>query len=331
MIKVLKLPAFAMAVLMMCGAFLACANEPVTETFADETAQQLDEADAKLLTDKLKLAWSPTNLDDEYYVKVTLGFEDYCEQMGYIALIANPDNKKQEQYSEFENWIAMGVDAIAASPVDAQHLETIAAKARDTGIIVAGFFEEIHGADVNFIVDDYVYGVLLGENAVRWIDEKLGGKAKVLLLCSDADKDDILKGNGIEDTIGEHESALILSRQRVVSKKEATSITELMFEEYAGINVIVCDSDELALGALDAVKNLRAKDETFYIGGAGYTDAAIEKMNDAGSYFRSTVDMQPYQAGKDIARIMADYVVNGSKGGTLYLKTTSYWQNLLGW
>lgn len=331
MIKVLKFLAFAMVVLMLCAVLLGCTNDPALETFADETEQQLDEADAKLLTDELKLAWSPKNLDDEYYVKVTQGFEDYCEQMGYTALVANPNNNRQEQFSEFENWVAMGVDAIAASPVDAQHLETMTAKAQDAEIIVAGFFEEIPNADVNLIMDDYEFGVLIGENALRWIDEKLDGKAKVLLFCTDENKQAILTGDGIDDTLGEYSGVQIISRQSVESEEEAQTATELAFGQYAGINVIVCDSDESALGALNAVNSLRIEDKMFYIGGAGYTQTAIEKMNEAGSYFRSTVDMQPYQAGKELARIMADYVVNGAKGDALYLTTTSYWQNLLAW
>ncbi len=163
-------------------------------------------------SDKLTLAWSPATLDNPYFITVTKGFKDYCEENGYEALVADPAYDAAEQYSQFENWIAKGVDGISACPVDTKSLEAITAQAQEAGIIVVGQAQGIANADANIIVDDYGYGVVNGENAAKWINEKLGGEAEVLILGLDHVEAVILRGNGMEDKISELTNAKIVAK-----------------------------------------------------------------------------------------------------------------------
>lgn len=282
-------------------------------------------------SEKLTLAWSPATLDNPYFITVTEGFKDYCEENGYEALVADPAYDAAEQYSQFENWISMGVDAISACPVDTRSLEEITAKAQEAGIIVVGEAQGIANADANIIVDDYGYGVVNGENAAKWINEKLGGEAEVLILGLDHVEAVILRGNGMEDKINELTNAKIVARQSAETIEGAMTVTETVLQANPNIRVISCVNDQLALGAWQAVQNLGIEDENFYIGGADYTDEAVAAMNQKGSYFRVSSDIQPYQTGRDVARVMADYVMNGSKGETLYFDIVPQWQDSLGW
>lgn len=282
-------------------------------------------------SDKLTLAWSPATLDNPYFITVTQGFKDYAEENGYIALVADPAYDAAAQYAQFENWIAMGVDGIAACPVDTKSLESITAIAQEAGIIVVGQAQGIANADANIIVDDYGYGVVNGENAAKWINEKLGGEAEVLILGLDHVEAVILRGNGMVDKITELTNAKIIARQSAETMEGAMTITETILQANPNIRVISAVNDQLALGAWQAVQNLGIDDENFFIGGADYTDQAIAAMNEAGSYFRVSTDIGPYQSGRDIARVMADYAMNGSKGETFYFDMIGHWQDSLGW
>ena len=135
----------------------------------------------------------------------------------------------------------------------------------------------------------------------------------------------------MEDVIKEKTNAEIVSRQSAESIEQAMQVTETVLTANPDINVIACVNDQLALGAMQAVQNLGIEDENFYIGGADYTDEAIAAMEEAGSYFRVSSDIQPYQTGIDIANVMYDYVMNGSKGETLYFDIVPQWQTSLGW
>ena len=280
---------------------------------------------------KITLAWSPATLDNPYFITVTKGFKDYCEENGYEALVADPAYDAVEQYSQFENWIARGVDGISACPVDTKSLEAITAIAQEAGIVVVGQAQGIANADANIIVDDYGYGVVNGENAAKWINEKLGGRAEVLILGLDHVEAVILRGNGMEDKITELTNAKIVARQSAETMEGAMTVTETILQANPNIRVISCVNDQLALGAWQAVQNLGIEDENFFIGGADYTDQAIAAMNEDGSYFRVSTDIGPYQSGRDIAKVMADYAMNGSKGETFYFDMIGHWQDSLGW
>ena len=318
--KSIKILVLLLAMLMVVGMFMACTPA------ADEPA-----ADEPAADEKLVFAWSPATLDNPYFITVTKGFEDRCAELGVEALVADPAYDAAAQYSQFENWIAMGVNAISACPVDTKSLEEITAQAQAAGIIVVGEAQGIEGADANVIVDDYEYGVANGMAAAKWINEKLGGEANVLILGLDHVEAVILRGNGMEDKIKELTNATIVSRQSAESIEEAMTVTETVLLANPEINVISCVNDQLALGAWQAVQNLGIEDENYYIGGADYTDEAIAAMNTAGSYFRVSSDIQPYQTGVDVANVMYDYVMNGSKGETLFFDIAPKWQDALGW
>ncbi len=325
-----KYLAFALVALVLLGALVGCID-PNIENLTDEAGSFSNIEGSKSLTDRLKLAWSPINLSDEYYTQVTRGFEDYCDEMEYVSLVANPKNNSEEQFSEFENWIAMGVDGIVASPVDAQRLSEAVRSAKEAGIVVAGFYNEIPQANLNFVLDEYACGVIIGENAARWIDEKMTGAANVFILGNDAQMGMHLRRQGIDSVLKGIDSVRVVSRINAATPDEAEKAALEVLDMYPYINVVICVSDEYAFAVLDATDDLSINNENYYIGGAGYTSKMIVQMNEAGNFVRSTVNFVPYQAGRKIAQLLAEAVVNDSFGKTEYMKIGSYWQNLLGW
>ena len=225
----------------------------------------------------------------------------------------------------------MGVDGIAASPVDAQRLSEVVQIAKEEGIVVAGFFDEIPLANLNYVVDEFACGVIIGENAARWIDDKIDGQANVFILGNDADNGMLRRRKGIDSVLEGIDSVHVVSRKSAQTIDEAEKAATSVLSMYANINVVICVSDEFALVVLEVTEDPRFDNENYYIGGAGYTLEAIGLMNEAGNFMRSTVDFDPYQAGRQIAQMLADAIVNGSYGKTEYMSMDSYWQNLLGW
>jgi len=334
--KSFKVIAVMLVVLLLAAAFAACTPKE-TEESASSSAEVTKSEEAATTTDsapeeKLQFAWSPATLDNPYFITVTNGFKQRCEELGIEPLVADPAYDAATQYSQFETWIGMGVDAISACPVDTKSLEEVTTRAQEAGIVVVGEAQGIANADANVIVDDYGYGVVNGEAASKWINEKLGGTANVLLLCLDHVEAVILRGNGMADKITELTNATIVARQSAQTIEEAMNVTETMLQAHPEINVISCVNDQLALGAWQAVQNMGIQDDNFYIGGADYTDEAIAAMNTEGSYFRVSTDIQPLKTGADIVDVMLDYVKTGPKDQeTYYFDMVPHWQDALGW
>lgn len=328
MTKFRKTVFLAAALIMTLSLFAGCgshSSEAVEKYLSEE------EDDSKSLDDNLKLAWSPQDRDIEYFEKMTLGFQEYCDEHKYTALIADPSGSMQEQYSELENWIAMEADAIAVAPIYAEHLGEITAKAELEGILVAGVFRKLTNADFNYTLDEYDLGYMIGKNALRWAEEKMGGRASVLLMLNDSDDFLKLRGDGIEAALEEAQGVRIAGQESVDSIPDAKVAADSALKKYIGVDMVVCISDEYAVGVLEVVEDLDLDTDTFYIGGAGYTDEAVKVMNEKGSALRSSVNLFAYETGWELADMMAKAVVEGVEQDTRYFEPESYWQNVLAW
>lgn len=276
---------------------------------------------------KMKFGLSVATLDNPYFIEVAGGFKDRCEELGIEAIIADAKYDAALQNDQFENFMAMGVQAMCACPVDQKGLGLVTKKAIDKGIIVVSEAQKIDNANGHVIVDDYGYGEVNGTNAAKWINHKLGGKAEVMLLTLDHVEAVKLRGDGMRDVITkECPNAKIVTRQYAESMEKAMNIVDSVLTANPKVRVISCVNDQLALGALAAVQSKGIKDELFYIGGADFTEEAQAKMAIPGSYFRVTVDIGPRQAGIDCVDMMYDYVKNGPKGETKFFDMNSHWQ-----
>jgi len=276
---------------------------------------------------KLKFGFSVATLDNPYFIEVAAGFRDQCKKLGVEAIVTDGKYDAAAQNAQFENFIAMGCQAMGACPVDQRGLQAVTQKAKDKGIIVISEAQKIDNAHGHVIVDDYGYGVVNGTNAAKWINNKLGGKAEVLLITLDHVEAVKLRGDGMADTIKKLcPNAKIVARQYSESIEKAMNIADTVLTANPKVRVIACVNDQMAIGALAAVQSKGIKDPNFYIGGADATAEAEAKMKAPGSYFRVTVDIGPRQAGIDVAQMMYDYVTTGPKNETKYFKFTSHWQ-----
>ena len=277
---------------------------------------------------QMKFGFSVATMDNPYFIEVANGFKDKCKQLGVTAIVSDAKYDAATQNDQFENYIAMGCQAMGGCPVDQRGLQAVTEKAIKKGMIVVSQAQKIDNASGHIIVDDYGYGVVTGTNAAKWINNKLGGKAEVLLITLDHVEAVKLRGDGMADTIKKLcPNAVIVARQYAESMEKAMNIADTVLTAHPKIQVIACVNDQLALGALAAVQSKGIKDKLFYVGGADFTDEAQSKMKIPGSFFRVTVDIGPYQAGMDVAQMMYDYIKTGSKGETKYFKFSSHWQD----
>jgi ribose transport system substrate-binding protein len=276
---------------------------------------------------KLKFAYSIMILDNPYFIAVKKGFEDRCKELGIEPVINDAKYDAATQLSQVENYIAQSVDAICISPIDQRGIESVVAKAIQKKIVVVSEAQGIKNAQANIIVNDYDYGVANGKNAAKWINEKLGGKAEVLIIAQDNVEAVKLRGNGMEDVIKkECPNAKIIARQTGDTPELAMKIAETILQSHPNIKVIAAVNDSSAIGAYEAVKAMKKNTADFYIGGADATDQVKAKMLEAGSVIRVTVDIDPYGTGKKCVDVMLDYLKTKPKGETFYFDMIPIWQ-----
>jgi ribose transport system substrate-binding protein len=276
---------------------------------------------------KLKFGFTIMIGDNPYFVAVKKGFEARCKELGIESVVMDAKYDAPTQLAQAENMVSSGCQAICIAPVDAKGLEGPVAEFKKKGIVVVAEAQGIENADGRVISNDYEYGVVNGKNIVRWINEKLGGKAQILIISQDNVEAVIQRANGMEDTIKKFSpNAKVVARQTGDTPELAMKIAEASLTANPDINVIACVNDSSALGAYEAVKALVKDTSLFYVGGADKTDEAVAKMKEPGSFYRATIDIDPVGAGRKCVDVMLDYVKNGPKNETFYFDMIPVWQ-----
>jgi ABC-type sugar transport system substrate-binding protein len=326
--------ALMIALLLVLGMVAACTpaqtETPAAEAPATEApAAEATEAPAAAEGDKevKKIGYSIMNIDNPYFISVKKGVEDRCKELGIEVIVSDAGYDAATQYSHFENFISMGVDGIIADPIDQKSLTDIVEQAKAAGIPVVGEAQPIDNASANCIVNEYDYGYLNGTQAAKWINEKLGGKGKVVIISQDNVEAVIQRGNGLQDAILKlAPESEIVARQAGDTPEMGMKIAESVLQSRPDVNVIVGVNDSGALGAYEAVKNMGIDTTNFLVGGADFTAEAQAKIKEEGSFYRYTIDIQPYETGKKCVDLILEVLKNGPKTEPDYFTMEAKWQ-----
>ena len=321
--------ALMVALMLVLGMVAACApaqpKAPAEAPAAEATAAPEAPADGDKTVKKI--GYSIMNIDNPYFISVKQGVEDRCKELGIEVIVSDAGYDAATQYSHFENFISMGVDGIIADPIDQKSLTDIVEQAKAAGIPVIGEAQPIDNASANCIVNEYDYGYLNGTQAAKWINEKLGGKGKVVIISQDNVEAVIQRGNGLQDAILKlAPESEIVARQAGDTPEMGMKIAESVLQSRPDVNVIVGVNDSGALGAYEAVKNMGIDTTNFLVGGADFTAEAQAKIKEEGSFYRYTIDIQPYETGKKCVDLILEVLESGDKTEPNYFSMAPKWQ-----
>ena len=282
--------------------------------------------------EKVVVGMSIPQLANPYFVSVMNGVQARCDELGYELIVVDAGYDVAKQVSDFENFRNQGVSCVIACPIDSNALLAPTEQLQADGIPVMSFAQVIDNANAIFTLDEYSYGVVIGTNAAKWINEKLGGKAQVLIISQDNVEAVVARGNGIQDTIEQLcPEAEIVARQAGDNPTKGMEITENIMQQYPDVRVITGNNDSGPLGAYEAILGMGLDEQAmseFYIGGADATPEACAKMMEEGSISRATVDLAPYQTGLDCVNMLAEFLANGipEEAPVTYFNYVPVWQ-----
>ncbi|MDO4548711.1 MAG: sugar ABC transporter substrate-binding protein [Clostridia bacterium] len=282
--------------------------------------------------DKILVGMSIPQLANPYFVSVMNGVQSKCDELGYELIVVDANYDVAKQVSDFENFANQGCDCVIACPIDSNALIEPTNRLKEAGVIVISFAQIIDNANAILTLDEYSYGVVIGTNAATWINEKLDGKAQVLIISQDNVEAVVARGNGIQETIESMcPEAEIVARQAGDNPTKGMEITENIMQQYPDVRVITGNNDSGPLGAYEAILGMGLDEQAmaeFYIGGGDATPEAISKMAEENSIYRATVDLAPFQTGIDCVTVLADFLANGipEEAPVSFFKCVPVWQ-----
>jgi ribose transport system substrate-binding protein len=229
------------------------------------------------------------------------------------------------QIQQIENFISTKVDVIIVHPADKNAVETVLGQARASGIKVFCWDEDITNSDISWLIDNYALGKVIGEQASKWINEKLGGQAEVAVLDYPQMQILLERGKGIVDAIKANApNAKIVARAAAINPTEGQSKTETILQANPNIKVIACIGGGGAIGANEAVKASGKLTDTFGIFAADATPEELAAIaNNEACRMSVLITGGPDKIATDIYGLVKKLVAGEIFKKKVYRTTTS--------
>ena len=180
----------------------------------------------------------------------------FTAENGYELLFVDADNDHTAQMEAVRNFIQQEVDYIVICPVQEAGWEVVLQEAQDAGIPVII-------ADRTVSADPALYTTFLGtdtelegETAGLWLAEYLdGAEAKILVIEGSVGASAAIgRTNGFNKIAEQHEEWEILDSQSGdFTQAGGQQVMESYLKSYSDFNVLVCQNDNEAYGAMDAM------------------------------------------------------------------------------
>lgn len=273
-----------------------------------DTASQNDKGDTK------KIAYTTMTLESPYFVEVSEGIKDKCDELGWECTIQDPKMDVASQLAAIETYIDQKYDGIIISAVDAAALTNIVKEATDAGIKVIGSSTDIENIQAFVSAGEYEMGYALGTAIGEWAEASLSGDLKGVTFGTINDQNVMIREKGMREGIGEtYTKGKVSFINEVgtiggVTAEEGMANMEGIMQSNPDINLIMGSNDDTVLGAYEAAKSAGMDLDKMAFGGINAVEQALqtikeEKESGSGAY-RVTVDITPRLHGETDVEIM---------------------------
>ncbi len=247
-----------------------------------------------------------STLNNPFFVTMKEGAEKKAEQLGYKLIVLDSQNDPSKELSNVEDLTIRGVKAILINPTDSDAVSNAIRLANRSNIPVLTLDRGAsRGEVVSHIASDNVSG---GEMAGKYIIEKVGQKAKVIQLEGIAGTSAAReRGEGFMKAVKGSELDLVASQPADFDRTKGLNVMENLLAGNPDVQAVFAQNDEMALGALRAVK--AAGKDVMIVGFDGTKDgiAAVER-----GQLGATIAQQPDMIGA-LGVEIADKVLKGEK------------------
>ena len=186
----------------------------------------------------------------------------FSEENGYELIFDDAQQKQENQLTAIRNFIQQEVDYILLAPVTETGWDTVLQEAKDADIPVIIVDRMV---DVS---DDSLYttwigtdSLLEGRKAAEWLNAYTTAKG---IDAKDVNIVDIQgtigstaqigRSKGLEEGVDNYGWNLLAQQSGEFTQAKGQEVMESMLKQYDNINVVYCENDNEAFGAIEAIK-----------------------------------------------------------------------------
>jgi len=255
-----------------------------------------------------QLGFLPPAMTSPFYASCIEGATPVADALGYELVIMAPESEDDyaTQTSMMEDFITQGVKGIAVCGINLDALIPAIKKANEAGVPVVMFntITELDGVDVYAYSGYNQYNG--GAKIADWVNEKTGGKAVVAIIEGLPSDYTTQRMGGFVDRCAEAypDITVVASQPGDWVREKGMNAAMDMIQAHPEISVIYGLSDEMALGAVQACKQLNRED-IICVGLDGNPNA-FESVK-AGE-LTATLDCGPVAIGANAIKALAEAI-----------------------
>lgn len=248
-----------------------------------------------------------STLNNPFFVDLRDGAQVKANELNANLVVLDSQDDAATEMSNVEDLITQKVDLIMINPTDSDAVGNAVVAANEAGIPVITLDRAANSGDVvAHIASDNVAG---GKMAGEFIIKELNGAGKVVELegiaGASATRD---RGEGFNAAIAESNIEVVTKQTANFDRADGLSVMENILQAQPEINAVFAHNDEMALGALEAIK---ASGRDIMVVGFDATDDAVKAVK-AGE-MAATVQQLP----KEIGSMGVDTAMKIIAGGTV--------------
>lgn len=211
--------------------------------------------------------------------------QEYAKTLDGVELqVEDAQNDVAKQQSQIQNFIAAGVDAIIVNPVDTDATAAMSKIAADAGIPLVYVNRE--PVNVDTLPDKQAFVASneqeSGTLQTKEICKMLGGKGKAVVMMGELSNQAArMRTKDIHDVIATEECKGIEIVEEQTANWSRTQGSDLMTNWLsAGLefDAVISNNDEMAIGAIQALKAAGRSMDSVVIGGIDATQDALAAM-----------------------------------------------------
>lgn len=236
-----------------------------------------------------------------YFVATKQGIDEAAKEHGVTIEYADAQWNAATQLSQAEDFMVKGVDLIALCSVDSGSGEKIVKSANESDVPVLAFTNAI-GSDetgrydglVTYVGQNEVNtGKVTGDLAKSFLGEA-GGKA-ILIEGVPGTTPQINRKKGLEQALEGSNIEIVYNQTSNWEKEQALKIIEDIIQKNMEFDLVICQDDNSATGAGQALKEAGLKEQIKVIGLGGSRDG-LQAVKDG--LIDGTTHMSAVEEGK---------------------------------
>ncbi|MBD9520711.1 MULTISPECIES: sugar ABC transporter substrate-binding protein [unclassified Ensifer] len=223
--------------------------------------------------------------DDNFLTVLRNGMSDYAKTLDGVELqIEDAQNDVSKQQSQIQNFIAAGVTAIIVNPVDTDATAAMSKIAADAGIPLVYVNREPVNVDTlpekqAFVASNEQES---GTLQTQEICKMLGGKGKAVVMMGELSNQAArMRTKDIHDVLATDQCKGIEIVEEQTANWSRTQGSDLLTNWLsAGLefDAVISNNDEMAIGAIQALKAAGRSMDSVVIGGIDATQDALAAM-----------------------------------------------------